>query len=250
MKKLFTFSFLFLIIALFGCKTEQNNNNENLDTEIIEEEYFFPEELPYNQSVSEVLVDKFYPLGWSRDGNFAYLIEPADEGLGSYMVGIIIVNLVSDEVLWSWFTEPSVDEELYREDIWKKHYDEFKEKLNKYDIVQVRNIRLEDTYFSIDQTDYILRLETKTKKDKDLNIDLVNQSDVYIKSPQMGEKLITTIKYEPSFILSQQIAGCLVSPFEDRIVVILKNERWGYEGPPDVVEFEVYGTNLITGFKP
>lgn len=248
MRKITTFTILFLLIFAFGCKTGQNNSGEDLDTETVSDEYFFPEEIIYNQSISEVLVDKFYPIGWSKDGNFAYLIEPADEGLGNYMFGIVIINLVSDKVLWDWYTDPTVEEELYREDIWKKQYEDFSTQLNKYGIIQVRNIEMKDTYFTYDKKDYVVRAETQTEEDKDINIELVNHCDIYIKSPELGEKLIASLNYEMSMILGQQITGCLISPFEDRVVVILKNERWGYEGPPDVVEFEVFGTNLLTGF--
>lgn len=246
-KKLFVL--ILVLVFAFGCKTGQNNNGENLDTDIVEEEYFFPEELTYNQSVSEVLVDKFYPIGWSKDGNFAYILEPADEGLGNYMFGVVIINLVSDEVIWDWYTDPIVDEELYREDVWKKHYDEFKEALNENGITQVRKIKLEDTYFTYNKKDFVVRLENETEKDPDINIELISGSKIYIKSPDLGEKLVAEEKYESSMILGQQISGCLISPFEDRVVVILKTERWGYEGPPNVVEFEVYGANLSTGFK-
>ncbi len=248
MKRILNLVFIISII-FFGCKTEQKNNNENFNTEIVEEEYFFPEEIHYNQSVAEVITDKFYPIGWSKTGNFAYIIEPADEGLGNYIMGIVIVNLVSDKVLWDWYSDPIVEEEVYREDLWKKHYNEFKQKLNKNGIIQVRNIKLQENYFTYEKKDFSVRLETKTKKDPDMNIDLVNRSKIFLKSTKEGEKLMAEVKYEDSMILGQQISGCLISPFEDRIVVILKNERWGYEGPPNVVEYEVFGANLSTGFK-
>lgn len=249
MRKLLTFTILLGLIFTIGCKTGQNNNGENFDTETVTDEYFFPEEVTYNQSVSEVLVDKFYPIGWSKDGNFAYIIEPADEGLGNYVFGIIIINLVSNKILWDWYTDPVVDEDLYREDIWKKNYDEFKKQLNINGIIQVRNIKLLDKYFSYDKKDFVVRAETKTEKDPDLKIELINHCNIFIKSPDLGEKQISSTDYEMSMILEQQIAGCILSPFEDRVVVILKSERWGYEGPPDVVEFELFGSNLSTGFK-
>ncbi len=248
MKRILSLLFITSIV-FFGCKSEQSNNNENFDPELIEEEYFFPEEIYYNKSVAEVLTDKFYPIGWSKDGNFAYILEPADEGLGNYMMGIIIINLISDEVVWEWFSDPIVDEDVYREDLWKKHYKEFKQKLNKNGIVQVRNIKLLEPYFTHDKKDFIARLETKTEKDPDINVDLVSGCKIFIKSQKNGEKLIAEKKYEASMILGQNIAGCLISPFEDRVIVILKNERWGYEGPPNVVEYEIFGANLSTGFK-
>ncbi len=243
-----TFIFFLIIFFAFSCKTGQKNNTEGFDSEIVEEEYFFPEEMKYNQSVSEVLTDKFYPIGWSKDGNFAYIIEFADEGLGNYMFGLVIINLVSQEILWEWYTDPEVSEEIYREDIWKKHYDEYKKELNEYGIVQIRKVKLEDTYFTHNKRDFVVRLEKTTEKDPDLDIELVTKSSIFIKSPDLGEKEVITKEYEYSMILGQQLAGCIISPFEDRVVILLRNERWGYEGPPNVVEFEVYGTNLSTGF--
>lgn len=243
------FFYITLILALLisGCKTKKENK-ENIETENIEEEYFFPEEVPYYQNITEAIPDKFYPIGWSKDGNFAYLIEPADEALGNYMMGIVIISTVSNEVLWDWYTEPEVEEDLYREEIWSKEYDKFKEKLNKYKIIQQRNIKLHDAYFNYKEKDYVVWLETDLVKDADFGIDLVGGSTLYIKSPQMGKKEIINRKYEASMILTQQIAGCLISPYEDRIAVIVRNERIGYEGPPNIIEFEVFGTNLTTSF--
>ena len=246
-KKLF-YLVLFLIIGIIACKTGQKNNQESFNLDMVEEDYFFPEELIYNRSVSEVLVDKFYPIGFSKNGNFAYIVEYADEGLGNYMFGLVITNLVNNEEVWSWFTDPIVDKQLYREETWQKNYKTFKDKMNKYGLTQIRNIKMRDLYFSHSGNDFVVRLETKTQKDPDLNIDLVSKSDIFIKSPQLGEKHIISIDYEFSMYLGQQLAGCIISPFEDRVVIVLKNERWGYEGPPNVVEFEIYGTNLTTGF--
>lgn len=236
-----------MIIAA-GCKTGQKNNDE-VDLDEISEEYFFPEEIRYNQSVGEVIADRFYPIGWSKDGNFAYILEPADEGLGNYMIGVVIISLVSNEVLWDWYTDPVVDEELYREEIWKKHYDEFKENLNEHGIIQHRNIELSDSYFVYDNKDYMVHLEMEKSDKNSMGIETVNESKIYIKSPDLGEKLIDEKIYEQSMILGQKVVGCLISPYEDRVAIIVKSERWGYEGPPNVVEFEIFGTNLTTGFK-
>jgi hypothetical protein len=249
MQKILFFLVIILILSVYACKTGQKNENTKFDLEEVSEEYFFPEELTYSQSVSEVLIDKFYPIGWSKNGNFAYIIEPADEAIGNYMFGIIIVNLVSNDTIWSWFTDPVLDKELYREDIWKKHYKEFHKNLNKNGIQQQRKIKLVDNYFTNDNKDYVVRLETTTEKDKDMGIEIVIGSKIFIKSPDLGDKQISDTQYEYSMILGQQLSGCILSPYEDRIVIILKNERWGYEGPPNVVQFEIFGTNLTTGFN-
>lgn len=246
MRKILYLSIIFVIV-FSGCKTKQKNKDK-INVEEFKEEYFFPEEVPYYQSITEAIPDKFYPIGWSKDGNFAYLIEPADEALGNYMVGLVIMNTISNEVLWDWYSKPDVEQDMYREEIWNKEYKNFKEQLNKYKIIQQRNIKLSDAYFNYKGKDYVVWLEKEMVKDPDLGNDMVGGSTLYIKSPQLGQKEIIHKKYENSMILNQKIAGCIISPYEDRIVVIVRNERMGYEGPPNIIEFEISGNNLTTSF--
>jgi len=236
------------MIAISGCKLGQKKK-DNIDFDEIAEEYFFPEEILYNQSVGDVIPDRFYPIGWSKNGNFAYIIEPADEGLGNYMMGIVVVSLISDEVIWDWYTEPGVDDELYREEVWKNNYDEFKENLNKLGIIQNRDMEFLDDYFVFDNQDYMLRIEIERSDDNAMNIETVSHSSIYLKAPSIGEKLIAESFYEESMILGQQVVGCFVSPYEERIAIVVKSERWGWEGPPNIVEYEIFGSNLLTGFQ-
>jgi len=248
MKRIAIFSILLLFIFATSCKTGKDKK-ENVNLDEISEEYFFPEEIPYNESVTEVLADKLYPIGWSKDGNFAFVTELADEGLGNYMAGMVIMNMVSNEVLWDWYTDPVVDEDLYREDIWQKHYDEFKKKLNKYGIIQSRKLQITNSYFTYDDQEFVIKLETVKNIDKDMNVKIVSESKLHIKSPLLGQKQISEKKYEASMILGQYISGCIISPYESRVAIIVRSERWGYEGPPNLVEFELFGTNLTTGFQ-
>lgn len=244
----FTAIILVMVIAVSGCKIGQNKKDDvNFDE--IAEEYFFPEEIIYNQSVGDVIPDRFYPIGWSKNGNFAYIIEPADEGLGNYMMGVVVVSLISDEVIWDWYTEPGVDEELYREEVWKNNYDELKENLNKFGIIQSRNMELQDDYFVYDKQDFMLRIEVERSDDNSMGIETVSHSTIFLKSPQLGEKMVAEKFYEESMILGQQVVGCFISPYEERIAVVVKSERWGWEGPPNIVEYEIFGSNLLTGFQ-
>ena len=41
---------LILALLVYGCKTKKENK-ENIETENIEQEYFFPEEVPYYQNI-------------------------------------------------------------------------------------------------------------------------------------------------------------------------------------------------------
>src|SRR5688572_4978733 len=52
------------------------------------------------ETPAKLMTENFYPIGWSRDGKFAYLVEPPDEACGCYFAEIVIVNLKTDKVLW------------------------------------------------------------------------------------------------------------------------------------------------------
>ena len=45
-------------------------------------------------------VENFYPVGWSKDGKFAYYVEPVDEACGCYFGKLVIVDLKKDAVVW------------------------------------------------------------------------------------------------------------------------------------------------------
>lgn len=245
---------LILFVVLFGfyaCTDDDSNNkiNDNTEDEYILQEYFFPEELIYNKQFSDdFLYDKFYPIGWSKNGHFAYFTEYADEGIGGYMVKIEIINLVNDKVEWNWETPP--DDDNYREEVWKDNYETFKEKLNEYEIIQKKDMEFGEVYFTYKGKEFNIELKTKKQTDPDYGFDVIVGTEVFISSPQLGRKKVYSYtEKEYSMILSQMIAGYIMSPYEDRILIFIKNERWGWEGIPSVVYFTLTGSNLNTGFQ-
>jgi hypothetical protein len=55
----------------------------------------FYRQRPFDQLVPE----SFYPIGWSRDGNFAYYLEPVDEACGCYFAQLFILDLKTYRIL-------------------------------------------------------------------------------------------------------------------------------------------------------
>jgi len=45
---------------------------------------------PKEESHMALITESFYPLGWSRDGKFAYYLEPPDEECGCYFAELVI----------------------------------------------------------------------------------------------------------------------------------------------------------------
>jgi len=47
-----------------------------------------------------LLTESFYPIGFSKDGKFAYYVEPVDEACGCYFAKLIIQDLRTDKILF------------------------------------------------------------------------------------------------------------------------------------------------------
>jgi len=47
-----------------------------------------------------LIPESFYPIGWSRDGKFAYYYEPVDEACGCYFARLVIQDMRTDKFLY------------------------------------------------------------------------------------------------------------------------------------------------------
>ncbi len=249
----FKYLFVLLIvlgIAATGCKNDKKKKSaaSASASEFTEQDYFFPPELYYYQARTNFMVDKFFPIGWSEEGNFAYITEPAVEGLDVYVFELTIINLISGDTLWHWVTPP--DEDLVREEVWKNNYNQFKTILNKYHIVQDKTPKLLSPYFSYQGDDFSVELQTDYRKQPGYGFEPVGHTKIIIRSPQRGVK-IAYDKDAPanSIIITQTIAGVMISPLDDKVAIVLQQERPGYEGPPNVITFQIVGTSLAAGWN-
>ena len=228
----------------------QNNNPESepVPAEEIKQNYTAPAELKYSRQSEEYLFDKFYPIGWSKDGHFAYIVEPADEAAGLYFFEFVIQNMISDKVVYSWKPDDELEEGSVKQ-MWKDYAMLFAEKLNKYGIIQQKDIKIESTEFSHANNKFKVTIDNQMGP-SDFGFDVVKATEIFIKSPDLGSKRI--YKYtekEASYILGEIVAGVIKSPYEDRVAVVVKKESSGYEGPPNVISQFLVGANLTESFK-
>jgi len=93
--------------------------------------------------IQRLYTDGFYPIGWSRDGKFAYYSEPVDEECGCYFAELAIVDLRTDKVLWEFKNKPQdradasgapLPDDMRK--LWKRNEKMFVEKLRQHGIVQ------------------------------------------------------------------------------------------------------------------
>ena len=242
-------TFLIILVSIFACKKDNKSKEKQNKTEqFIEQDYFFPPELHYYQPRSDYKVDRLYLIGWSQEGNFAFIVEPAMEGLDVYVFEMYIINLISGDTLWFWVTP--TDEDFIREEVWKDNYEQFKTILNKYHIVQDKKPQLLAPYFTYQGDDFSVDLQTDYRKISGYGFEPVGHTRLIIRSQQRGVKVAYEKDWpDNTIIISQTISGVLISPLDDKIAIILQQERPGYEGPPNVITFQIIGTSLGAGWN-
>lgn len=198
-----------------------------------------------------LMTEKFYPIGWSRDGKFAYLIEPVDEACGCYFANLYIQDLRTDKILWKnqYEGKEGADENLKSH--WRKNQKLFSTKLAQYGIVAGKNFKLTDSPLKV--------ADDSVNVDFFSNVELIEDAfnskgnvSVKLASRQKGTKTVYEQKYDgtgSNGIMEIKLGGILLSPFETRTVVILVHTVRGWEGPPHITRLEIVGASLKEGYK-
>lgn len=229
--------------------TDSSESNTPVSADEVMKSYSAPAELKYCRQSDEFLFDKIYPIGWSKNGFFAYVKETADEAVGQYMFELIIQNTISDKIVYSWKPENAPDKGSVKE-MWKNYAMTFAEKLNEYEIIQQKQIKLESTEFSSGENKFKITVENEMETNPDYGFEVVKSTEIFIKSPQLGSKKIYSYtENDYSLTLAAKVSGVIKSPYEERCAVVVQTERSGYEGPPNVISVFLTGTNLTETFR-
>ncbi len=207
-----------------------------------------PEDIDHTKFV---LREKFYPIGWSKDGKFAFYTEPADEACGCYFAELIVQDLRTDKVLWqkSYSSENGGADDLQK--YWAKNQKEFSRRLAQYGIVPNKDFTLLDSPLKAADDTFSIDLFSDVKIAEDTYI---SKGNIVLKllSDKKGAKTVYQKTYDGKGydgVMNTEIGGMLLSPFEPRSAIILIETRRGYEGPPHTTNIKIVGATLNGGFK-
>lgn len=199
-----------------------------------------------------ILTSSLYPIGWSRDGKFAYLVEPPDEACGCYFAEIVIQDLLTDKILWSDRYSSDSLENPEAENLttfWPKKQKLYSEKLAKYRITPISDLHSFFPAIEFEDDLFTPMVEVRIKTDNDLEV--IGNVTVRLESKRRGSKVISRETYRKGQISgfrNAEISGILKSPFDERIAVLIAEEHRGWEGPPNITLIRVSGASLKTGF--
>jgi len=201
-------------------------------------------------------VENFYPVGWSKDGKFAYYLEPVDEACGCYFGKLVIVDLKNDAVMWQFDYTSEDDAENSKKPktlaaLWAANRKLFSSKLNENKIEPQRTVRVLPfpIIYKTDRVTPILSVERKPVSKEDPIYGNVARVRVELNSRQNGRKTVLDEKYPEAMPLYVGMLGYLKSPLEPRVAIILVEIYRGYEGPPHVGNVMIAGASLDKNFR-
>jgi len=201
-------------------------------------------------------VENFYPVGWSKDGKFAYYVEPVDEACGCYFGKLVIVDLKNDTVVWQFDYSSEDDAENSKKPktlaaLWTANRKLFSSKLNENKIEPQRIARVLPfpIIYKTDRVTTNLSVERKTVSKEDRIYGDVARARVELTSRQNGKKTVLDEKYSEAMPLYVGVLGYLKSPLEPRVAIILVEIYRGYEGPPNVGNITIAGASLDKNFR-
>jgi hypothetical protein len=208
----------------------------------------------------ELIVERFYPVGWSKDGKLAYYVEPGDEACGCYFAKLVIKDLKTDKVLWQFDYDSSDLQDTMKNRtpeslaaLWRYKRDLFNSKLREHNIVaQGRNaFSVFPTMYEGDQLAAELITKEATQDVQEQSLGVIQSAVLQLRSKRKGKKTVFEQAYKPeeSLPLDMKVLGYLKSPFEPRVAIVMVEIWRGYEGPPHTTHTTVVGSSLDTGFK-
>jgi hypothetical protein len=188
--------------------------------------------------------------GWSKDGKIAYSIESEVEGRGGSRFEYVVLDLVSDEVLWS-YPDDSETWDAYDEAVdgsfaqysYKHAAGILGEALEAYEIIVAPAAF---SAFPIKSAGRTYEVSMKVEKERRASPeDAIASYSVAIARDDGKAKTVTASSEVKA--LAVYACGYLPSPFESRVAIAIAEERFVFEGTELFYSFA--GCNLKVGFK-
>lgn len=220
--------------SLFFCK------NTIAQSWKLPKEIVYYDEKEVNEEPYYTVTTSFHPIGWSKDGKFAYA-QFHDSYVDGLTIDVIIQDMTTDKVIWKKERYNLEGEDLDYVGLWNKVKSSTEKMLATYDILLDQKIDYrKDSWHRINGQAYKFALTL----DKKIQIDC--------RAKGLGEKTIFKQAIsEEDFEYSEMgasVRGIIKSPYEDRVLVLYLISEKGFEFARDEY-FALVGCHLTKGFK-
>lgn len=189
-----------------------------------------------DQDGSYVVTNSFHPIGWSKDGKFAY-IEFFDSYADGLTILVSIQDMTTDQFIWQEETSNGDNEES----LWSVVKSNVEKMLSKHQIQSGETIDYkEDSWHRINGQAYKFALTAN------------NKIQINCRAKGLGEKIIFKQKISAEDFEYEHrgasVSGIIKSPYEDRVIVVYRKLSKGFEFAEDET-FHLVGCHLTKGFE-
>ena len=184
--------------------------------------------------------------GWSNNGKVAYSIETEVEGRGGQRINFVVLDLISDDIDFELKLDSFDHGDLTDEALYNLFKTDISNALRKYSISGQRTDFLR---FPIRKNDmvYESRIINVEQKKNDYAFDNVVSKYTVSVTANGKSKTIGTFSPVNTITGYVYVCGYILSPFENRALVVLAEEHWGFEGTELTYRFS--GCHLGVGFN-
>jgi hypothetical protein len=245
--------FISISVSLMSCKsgnkdkvvTNDTTGKKTVVTAPKLLDYSLPKEFKYTKKDREHIYDEFYPIGYSKNGLFAYMTLPADEATGYFFYTFVILDLNTNQTIWSQKVDYNDHiEKGSLKETWTTNYLKFKEQLNKNSIIEDKKLKI-NKFPSADAENLNLLFDIKYVEDSfGFGFNVVAKVSAKIKGKTIPAKQIYEKTYNESMILNVMSPGYIQIPETNFVVCFINTEQRGYEGPPHVILLDLKGIKL------
>lgn len=204
--------------------------------------YFPPKEFVYI-SDSSYLYDKFYPIGWSKDGKFAYITEPADEATGFYFWDLCIISPDSGKMIY--LKENTIEDEKFDRTIdglFKLKKDSIELILKTFKIEQQTFSNFNDTLIGVNTPNrYLLGKKACMLRSPLDFMDVITSYDIMLFSGDEKSRTVFSKDIPNSYDIEMDVCGSFSSKDKKFNAIVYYLIQRGYEGPPHVARIKLLG---------
>ncbi len=203
----------------------------------------------------------FAPVGWSKDGKFAYLTEIDPGGAWYDVTGFfrwVIQDTVTDKILWQseGGLEKGLPEDLLMSEdkveilkwVFPNMSKRYQPYFKKYGIILNPNLKLSSFPLKFKRSNYQASIIDVYRETIYEIPDLISKYKLTVFRNNV-KKVVSQYNNNHSGLMDVQIAGYIKSPYEPLIAIALVDVYRGWEGPPNPVGFRFIGCHLEKGFK-
>ena len=227
----------FLILSLFSLFSYKNAIAQSLE---------LPNEIVYYDTKEDTegpnytVTTTFHPIGWSKDGKFAYA-QFYDSYADGLTIVIIIQDMITDKVIWKKEHYSPEGESLGDTALWNKVKNSTEKMLHIYKIPFHQKIDYrKESWHRINGQAYKFALTINKKIQIDCRAKGLGKKEIF--RQEISEDAFEYSDTEAS------VSGIIKSPYEDRVIVLYLISEKGFEFARDEF-FNLVGCHLTKGFK-